>query len=177
MVVKSATKKRLLDLGLSEELAHQLATDRKMDEVRTMSINQIEDYTGSQHAAIATRLRILFDHVIRKFFRKPQKYADRLEFGYNAPYRAVVSVANPRSALRFRQSGGLVSGFVINLYGSGPFGTVPHDFDLVMRDFRREVPSSEWIQLGSSVNKEWYPEYYETWVKRNSPFDEGVFNK
>ena len=171
MVVKSATKKRLLDLGLSEELAHQLATDRKMDEVRTMSINQIEDYTGSQHAAIATRLRILFDHVIRKFFRKPQKYSS------DTPYRAVVAVANPRSALRFRQSGGLVSGFVINLYGSEPFGTVPHDFDLVMRDFRREVPSSEWIRLVSSVNKEWYPEYYETWVKRNSPFREEVFNK
>jgi len=170
MVVKSATKKRLLDMGLSEELAHQLATDRKIDEVRKMSINQIEDYTGSQFAAIATRLRILFDHVLRKFFRKPQKYSD-------APYHAVVAVANPRSALRFRQSGGLVSGFVINLYGSGPFGTAPHDFDLVMRDFRREVPSAEWIQLVSSVNDEWYPEYYETWVERNSLFREEVFNK
>ena len=170
MVVKSATKKRLLDLGLSEELAHQLATDRKIDEVRTMSINQIEDYTGSQFAAIATRLRILFDHVLRKFFRKPQKYSD-------TPYRAVVAVSNPRSALRFRRSGGLVSGFVINRYGSGPFGTTPHDFDLVMRDFRREVPSSEWIPLVSSVNSEWYPEYYETWVERNSPFREEVFHK
>ena len=76
-----------------------------------MSINQIEDYTGSQFAAIATRLRILFDHVLRKFFRKPQKYSD-------TPYRAVVAVSNPRSALRFRRSGGLVSGFVINRYGS-----------------------------------------------------------
>ncbi|MDA8580416.1 hypothetical protein N9L01_00445, partial [bacterium] len=124
MIVKSATKKRLLDMGLSEELSHQLATDRKIDEVRTMSINQIEGYTGSQYAAIATRLRIIFDHVLRKFFRAP------------------VAVANPRSSLRFRQPGGLVSGFVINLYGSEPFGTTPHDFDLIMRDFRKEVPSA-----------------------------------
>ena len=45
-----------------------------------------------------------------------------------------------------------------------------------MRDFRREVPSAEWIQLVSSVNDEWYPEYYETWVERNSLREE-VFNK
>ena len=30
MVVKSATKKRLIELGVSDEYAHKLATDRTM---------------------------------------------------------------------------------------------------------------------------------------------------
>ncbi|MDA8580328.1 hypothetical protein N9L01_00005 [bacterium] len=46
-----------------------------------------------------------------------------------------------------------------------------------MRDFRKEVPSAEWIKLVSNVNEEWYSEYYDMWVERNSPFREEVFNK
>lgn len=41
MVVKSATKKKLLDLGFSEEMAHLLADDRKWDDIKNMSPNQI----------------------------------------------------------------------------------------------------------------------------------------
>lgn len=41
MVVKSATKKKLLDLGFSEEMAHLLADDRKWGDIENMSPNQI----------------------------------------------------------------------------------------------------------------------------------------
>ena len=34
MVVKSATKKKLMDLGIEEEYAHKLADDRKWDDVK-----------------------------------------------------------------------------------------------------------------------------------------------
>ncbi len=64
MVVKSATKKRLMDLGLAEDLCHKLANDRKIGEVRKMNISQLELLTESQYSAIATKLRIAFDHFI-----------------------------------------------------------------------------------------------------------------
>ena len=41
MVVKSATKKKLMDLGVAENFAHQLADDRKWDDVKTMSATDI----------------------------------------------------------------------------------------------------------------------------------------
>ena len=37
MVVKSATKKKLMDLGIEEEYAHKLADDRKWDDVKGLS--------------------------------------------------------------------------------------------------------------------------------------------
>ena len=36
MVVKSATKKKLMDLGIDENFAHALADDRKWDDVKVM---------------------------------------------------------------------------------------------------------------------------------------------
>lgn len=38
MVVKSATKKRLMDLGVGEDWAHQLANDRKWADVLDLSL-------------------------------------------------------------------------------------------------------------------------------------------
>ncbi len=43
MVVKSATKKKLMDLGFSESMSHTLADDRKWDDVKIMSPDQIYD--------------------------------------------------------------------------------------------------------------------------------------
>ena len=43
MVVKSATKKKLMDLGFSNSMAHTLADDRKWDDVKNMSPNEIYD--------------------------------------------------------------------------------------------------------------------------------------
>ena len=41
MVVKSATKKKLMDLGIQEEFAHRLADDRKWDHVKVLSPGEI----------------------------------------------------------------------------------------------------------------------------------------
>ena len=51
MVVKAATKKKLMDLGFSETIAHRLADDRKWDDIENMSPNEIyeiirNDYRG-----------------------------------------------------------------------------------------------------------------------------------
>ena len=41
MVVKSATKKKLMDLGIAEEFAHRLADDRKWDDVKVLSAGAV----------------------------------------------------------------------------------------------------------------------------------------
>ena len=41
MVVKSATKKKLMDLGIAEEYAHRLADDRKWDNVKVLTAGEI----------------------------------------------------------------------------------------------------------------------------------------
>lgn len=43
MVVKSATKKKLMDRGVPEQYAHILADDRKWDQLRKMSPQDIQD--------------------------------------------------------------------------------------------------------------------------------------
>ena len=46
MVVKSATKKKLMDLGIEEEYAHKLADDKKWDDVKILSPGQIAQICG-----------------------------------------------------------------------------------------------------------------------------------
>jgi DNA-directed RNA polymerase subunit H (RpoH/RPB5) len=46
MVVKSATKKRLMELGVSEEYAHKLATDRNMTDIKNMSHDDVATTLG-----------------------------------------------------------------------------------------------------------------------------------
>ena len=46
MVVKSATKKRLMELGVSEEFAHKLATDRNMTDIKGLSSDEITAILG-----------------------------------------------------------------------------------------------------------------------------------
>ena len=43
MVVKSATKKRLMDIGVDEQSAHRLADNRKWDDVKELSVSEIAD--------------------------------------------------------------------------------------------------------------------------------------
>ena len=59
MVVKSATKKKLMDLGIEENFAHALADDRKWDDVKVMSQADIakicetdSETAGNIHATI-----------------------------------------------------------------------------------------------------------------------------
>ena len=46
MVVKSATKKKLMDLQIDEEYAHKLADDRKWDDVKVLTPGQIAQICG-----------------------------------------------------------------------------------------------------------------------------------
>ena len=46
MVVKSATKKRLIELGVSDEYAHKLATDRNMADIKSMPADEIAKILG-----------------------------------------------------------------------------------------------------------------------------------
>ncbi len=46
MVVKSATKKRLQEMGIAEEHAHKLATDRNMADIKQMSIDEVAKAVG-----------------------------------------------------------------------------------------------------------------------------------
>ena len=46
MVVKSATKKKLMDLGIEEEYAHKLADDRKWDDVKVLTPLEIGKICG-----------------------------------------------------------------------------------------------------------------------------------
>ena len=59
MVVKSATKKKLIDLGVPENFAHALANDRKWDEVKVLNaqdIAQVCETDSDQAAKILARL-------------------------------------------------------------------------------------------------------------------------
>ncbi|MEK9730667.1 MAG: DNA-directed RNA polymerase subunit RpoH/Rpb5 C-terminal domain-containing protein [Candidatus Poseidoniales archaeon] len=46
MVVKSATKKRLIELGVPEEYAHKLATNRNMSDIKSLSHEDIATILG-----------------------------------------------------------------------------------------------------------------------------------
>ena len=46
MVVKSATKKKLMDMGVQEEFSHKLADDRKWDDVKILSPGEIAQICG-----------------------------------------------------------------------------------------------------------------------------------
>ena len=46
MVVKSATKKKLMDMGIQEEFAHKFADDRKWDDVKILSPGEIAQICG-----------------------------------------------------------------------------------------------------------------------------------
>jgi len=41
MAVKSSTKKRLMELGISEQHAHRLADDANMDAIKRMTVDQV----------------------------------------------------------------------------------------------------------------------------------------
>ena len=59
MVVKSATKKKLMDRGMGEDAAHRLATDRRWDDVMKMTPREIGEVVGRvEDAAIIIWLKI-----------------------------------------------------------------------------------------------------------------------
>ena len=58
MVVKSATKKKLMDLQIDEEYAHKLADDRKWDDVKILTAGQIAQICGID-SGTAQRLSLI----------------------------------------------------------------------------------------------------------------------
>jgi len=179
MVVKSATKKRLIYMGLSQDLAHRLATDRKISEVRNMPLNVLETYVSSRHSAMIVRLRITFDHAIHRFFKWSSTGP---VFPYTERYRGLVAMANPRSSLDFRDPLAVrgSSRSIINRRGSRTIlDGEEHDFDIVMSRFLEMCSMFPWFPeayeqaMVETNNSGWYEEYYEDWVKRNSPSEYG----
>ena len=59
MVVKSATKKKLMDMDINEEYAHQLADGRKWDDVKELSAGEIAKICGES----SEKAQQLFDRI------------------------------------------------------------------------------------------------------------------
>lgn len=165
MVVKSATKKRLMDLGIAEELAHKLSDDRKWSEVSQMQLDDIQFVIGgSQFSAMVIYLRIQFRTTMMDFFRNPA--------GVDSRYGGLVAIPRSISSLQFRDDMPN-SGIIIN---RRHLGIGRHDYDQLMLAFRQRVPVN-WIKTTDSVNDQWYPEYYEEWVRHQRRLQEEALNK
>ena len=71
MVVKSATKKKLMDMGVQEEFSHKLADDRKWDDVKILTPGEIAQICGlaSDEATAIHNTLAQFRQVWRVGFR------------------------------------------------------------------------------------------------------------
>ena len=65
MVVKSATKKKLMDLGIAENFAHTLANDRKWDDVKILTAQEIAQVCETDSETSAT-IRGTIDGAMKK---------------------------------------------------------------------------------------------------------------
>jgi len=65
MVVKSATKKKLMDLGIAENFAHTLANDRKWDDVKILTAQEIAQICETDSETSAT-IRGTIDAAMKK---------------------------------------------------------------------------------------------------------------
>ncbi|MGB1955360.1 MAG: DNA-directed RNA polymerase subunit A'' [Candidatus Poseidoniaceae archaeon] len=65
MVVKSATKKKLMDLGIAENFAHTLANDRKWDDVKILTAQEIAQICETDSETSAT-IRGTIDGAMKK---------------------------------------------------------------------------------------------------------------
>jgi DNA-directed RNA polymerase subunit H (RpoH/RPB5) len=68
LVVKSSTKKRLVELGVQEEHAHKLADDANMDAIKQMSVEQVAKKIGidSDSAELEKVMGIIREQGTRK---------------------------------------------------------------------------------------------------------------
>jgi DNA-directed RNA polymerase subunit H (RpoH/RPB5) len=68
MVVKSSTKKRLIELGVPEELAHKLADDANMDAIKQMSAKDVCKKLSleSEDAQLESVMKIIREQGTRK---------------------------------------------------------------------------------------------------------------
>ena len=82
MVVKSATKKKLMDLGIEEEYAHKLADDKKWDDVKVLTSSQIAQICGTDSGTATKIFEVMAAHL--KLLKERQQelirhyYAEKL---------------------------------------------------------------------------------------------------
>ncbi len=96
MVVKSATKKRLMELGVSEEFAHKLATDRNMTDIKTLSHDEIASILGisKDSESFTNVMSVIAEQGSR---RRAQKKSKKITISS----RAVNDFDRPEITLRF----------------------------------------------------------------------------
>ena len=65
MAVKSSTKKRLIELGVSEEHAHKLADDANLDAIKRMTTEQVAKKVGleTSDSILENIMTIIGEHV------------------------------------------------------------------------------------------------------------------
>lgn len=171
-IIRSATKKRLMDLGINEDMATKLSRDRKWADVRTLHLDDIQAIVGgSQFSCIVVYLRIQFRVALLDFFREVGEKTAYDRYGDESAYVGLVAMPRSRSSLAFREDMG--GGVIIN---RRTLGIGRHDYDLLMDQFRSKVPTA-WIDIVDRVNGDWYPEYYEEWVQNQRRTQEEAMNR
>ena len=81
VAVKSSTKKRLMELGVSEEHAHRLADDANMDAIKRMTVDQVAKKVGLETSddELENIMGIIREQMAsRKRSRSSQKDVDQL---------------------------------------------------------------------------------------------------
>ena len=65
MAVKSSTKKRLIELGISQEHAHKLADDANLDAIKRMTIDQVAKKVGLEtgDSSLENIMTVISEHV------------------------------------------------------------------------------------------------------------------
>lgn len=143
MVVKSATKKKLMDRGVPEQYAHILADDRKWDQLRAMGPQEIKD--------------ILTDANIR-----PKIPIGKLS--------TMIWLIAGRMEIRFYEDDDTMIGFAPDYLDPGGEG-VFYDYDLVLGKMERKVEGFR--GLGSlfsdpTIHDWFYPSFVATGLLTNT---------
>ena len=143
MVVKSATKKKLMDRGVPEQYAHILADDRKWDQLRAMGPQEIKD--------------ILTDANIR-----PKIPIGKLS--------TMIWLIAGRMEIRFYEDNDTMIGFAPDYLDPGGEG-VFYDYDLVLGKMERKVEGFR--GLGSlfsdpTIHDWFYPSFVATGLLTNT---------
>lgn len=156
-----------MDMGFPEDVAHRLSNDRKINDIRIMDTTTLaqegwdQSHTVSDTIHDSYWIRIQFDRFMHEHFKKrPITYADR-----NDPYLGIVARANPRSSLAWLRQP--LENLVINRRWM-PVDDAEHDFTKIMTRLRDSVSDRIYLET-LPRNEDWFPEYYEGWVERNTP--------
>ena len=170
MVVKSATKKRLLDMGIPEENAHALANDRKMADLYIMDTNHFAEIVGKKkqlHRRTGLKTRDAYIQSVRKlsdrYWVRIQFHRFLIDYFKKNPLPFVVARPSPRSSLIWRHRPIAV---ILNRRWL-VHDDAAHDYDKLMSMIQTKI-STKVFENASPHNSDWYLEYYEWWVQKNT---------